>query len=517
MTDLPDVKLRALTNFPVAVTGRAGINVVKINGRWYIDLDVSGFVQNSNIPVDQVANKWITIWDETLNSYQNVPYSLVATAGVASLAGKAGALDIGNGLIFTGDTLETDFLTKTFETRTLAIAATIPGDYNFVRTEGYNQSGDGGGALHKRVSVPAHNANFVSADGAIWELNETRPHIAQFGGFPWDGVVAFSSCPDITPALNKVQPYLAVKGLRALSWGSGIYRFVTKPDTWTYGFYHLAQGRENTHFHRDYVEANGIGSGLFTWSGAQSFGILGGASIVARSGSTGGSMISIISTASVASGFCRFENLNITASSPGSYISPITIDGSAHPNGARTLDFIGSTVFSGTSFAFSGNGNHGLTFLGTLAGTNTTPIQMQGSLGRENTNCQFLLANAAGVDLNWCLQVTIASTEIGDGTGGDVTIASNCAGCIVNAGRIHGTVTNGSATSHVFDGYTGIAYGVKTFHDAPVVPVYTVTTLPPYTPPQGSIIYVSDETGGGVLAFGDGAAWRRVTDRAIVS
>jgi len=33
----------------------------------------------------------------------------------------------------------------------------------------------------------------------------------------------------------------------------------------------------------------------------------------------------------------------------------------------------------------------------------------------------------------------------------------------------------------------------------------------------GAILYVSDEVGGAVLAFSDGASWRRVTDRAVVS
>lgn len=108
MTELPDVKLRALPRFPVAVTGRTAINVVKINGHYYIDLDVSGLVKNSNISADQVAQSWMTIWNETLNAYQNVPYALAATSGVASLDGKTGALDIGDGLKFTGDTLEFD-------------------------------------------------------------------------------------------------------------------------------------------------------------------------------------------------------------------------------------------------------------------------------------------------------------------------------------------------------------------------------------------------------------------------
>lgn len=45
---------------------------------------------------------------------------------------------------------------------------------------------------------------------------------------------------------------------------------------------------------------------------------------------------------------------------------------------------------------------------------------------------------------------------------------------------------------------------------------YTVSSLPPPTSPA-RIIYVSDETGGAVLAFSDGTNWRRVTDRAIVA
>lgn len=47
-------------------------------------------------------------------------------------------------------------------------------------------------------------------------------------------------------------------------------------------------------------------------------------------------------------------------------------------------------------------------------------------------------------------------------------------------------------------------------------PSYTVATLP--TPGRaGRVIFVTDETGGAVLAFDDGSSWRRVTDRAVVS
>lgn len=47
---------------------------------------------------------------------------------------------------------------------------------------------------------------------------------------------------------------------------------------------------------------------------------------------------------------------------------------------------------------------------------------------------------------------------------------------------------------------------------------YTVATVPSAsTRGAGSLIYVSNESGGAVLAFSDGTNWRRVTDRAIIS
>jgi hypothetical protein len=46
--------------------------------------------------------------------------------------------------------------------------------------------------------------------------------------------------------------------------------------------------------------------------------------------------------------------------------------------------------------------------------------------------------------------------------------------------------------------------------------IYTVSTLPTAAT-AAKLIYVSNETGGAVVAFSDGTNWRRVTDRAIVS
>lgn len=49
------------------------------------------------------------------------------------------------------------------------------------------------------------------------------------------------------------------------------------------------------------------------------------------------------------------------------------------------------------------------------------------------------------------------------------------------------------------------------------LPSYTVSGVPAAADWQGSLIYVSNESGGAVPAFSDGTNWRRVTDRAIIS
>lgn len=46
---------------------------------------------------------------------------------------------------------------------------------------------------------------------------------------------------------------------------------------------------------------------------------------------------------------------------------------------------------------------------------------------------------------------------------------------------------------------------------------YRVYQLPAASLWAGASLYVSDEVGGAVNAYSDGANWRRVTDRTVVS
>ena len=72
----------------------------------------------------------------------------------------------------------------------------------------------------------------------------------------------------------------------------------------------------------------------------------------------------------------------------------------------------------------------------------------------------------------------------------------------LTTGGTEGLRVDGNQDTH----FNGVAY----------LNSYTVATLPAATTEAG-LIYVSDESGGPVLAFSDGSNWRRVTDRAVVS
>lgn len=87
---------------------------------------------------------------------------------------------------------------------------------------------------------------------------------------------------------------------------------------------------------------------------------------------------------------------------------------------------------------------------------------------------------------------------------------------------------NDRPTVHVIDedrpyrwnGSTWSAYTLD--HGAltgiPQAPTYTVSGAPSAASAgAGAIIHVSDDVDGAVLAFSDGADWRRVTDRAVIS
>ena len=62
-----------------------------------------------------------------------------------------------------------------------------------------------------------------------------------------------------------------------------------------------------------------------------------------------------------------------------------------------------------------------------------------------------------------------------------------------------------------------ILLNARLLGQAVILPSYTVSALPNASKNKGGMIVVSDESGGFVTAFSDGANWRRTTDRIVVS
>ncbi|MBR0868938.1 hypothetical protein JQ633_01100 [Bradyrhizobium tropiciagri] len=105
-SQVPEVKLKALANFPASVIGRTGIDVTKEGGKFYLDLDYEKFQITPTVPAQDMPNSYNLIWNEERQDFAKVPFALQASPGVASLGGHTGALAIGDGLTFTGETLE---------------------------------------------------------------------------------------------------------------------------------------------------------------------------------------------------------------------------------------------------------------------------------------------------------------------------------------------------------------------------------------------------------------------------
>lgn len=79
MTDFPQLKFKALVNFPAQVSGRVGIDVDIINGAYFIDLDYSGFPVVENLPMQDVPNLNVLLWNSVTNSFLLCPIILLGT------------------------------------------------------------------------------------------------------------------------------------------------------------------------------------------------------------------------------------------------------------------------------------------------------------------------------------------------------------------------------------------------------------------------------------------------------
>jgi hypothetical protein len=172
-------------------------------------------------------------------------------------------------------------------------------------------------------------------------------------------------------------------------------------------------------------------------------------------------------------------------------------------------------VFSATGLAVTGNitGNGA-----SLSGINTfSNIAVSGGNACLADGIADTLTLTAGSGIVLIADaatdtITIATSGSGQSifdTGGDMGLVTQTPIASEDLGLITASVTESYDLGSIVT--SGIIVA-----DALIVPTYTVTTLPPANP-AAQIIFVSNESGGAVLAFSDGTNWRRCTDRAIVT
>ena len=183
-----------------------------------------------------------------------------------------------------------------------------------------------------------------------------------------------------------------------------------------------------------------------------------------------------------------------------------------------TLNLSGSNVTATITLAGGGatTASNGLTKTGDDIALGGTLTKTTGIVGAHsiifNGQTSFAVINAGAINLR-----AITTSVILEAGGGVFTITAS--DTIFQDKRAAG---NQEGIQYSASGYVTqpLSLTTKEWVEAlfavPVkFPSYTVATLPTATAAQQ--IYVSDETGGAVMAFSDGTNWRRCTDRVIVS
>ncbi|MEL6915496.1 MAG: DUF2793 domain-containing protein [Pseudomonadota bacterium] len=124
-------------------------------------------------------------------------------------------------------------------------------------------------------------------------------------------------------------------------------------------------------------------------------------------------------------------------------------------------------------------------------------------LNNEGAGHQLKLNKAAAADTASLLFQTGFSGRAEMGTAGDDNFSIK----VSDDGGLFFTALEADAAS-----------GVVHFPQAVRAANYTVATLPgAASAGAGAMVFVSDASGGAVMAFSDGSDWRRMTDRAVVS
>ena len=227
---------------------------------------------------------------------------------------------------------------------------------------------------------------------------------------------------------------------------------------------------------------------------------VGTGSLFLRSGTTyfqnlAGTKTSIQTNSGGAQTFYHNNSAKLATSASG-----IDVTGTININSAYTLP----TADGSANQVLTTNGSGAVSF----ANIDATP-------GGSNTHVQY---NDEG-SFNGSSAFTYDESEAKLSVGGSV--ASILFETVSDYGAITASVTDSVDYGNLTDSVVALVnsdYGVVETSGGPVeFPRYAVLSVPDASAYIGHMIYVTNETGGPVMAFSDGTNWRRVTDRAVIS
>ena len=89
MTDFPDIKIKALVNFPSTAVGGAGVDITRDGGTFVVDLDYRDFAPPAG-GISDPTHQNALLWNDVTGVYTLAPVSLIASGGAVPEAPNDG-------------------------------------------------------------------------------------------------------------------------------------------------------------------------------------------------------------------------------------------------------------------------------------------------------------------------------------------------------------------------------------------------------------------------------------------
>lgn len=208
-----------------------------------------------------------------------------------------------------------------------------------------------------------------------------------------------------------------------------------------------------------------------------------------------GSKTSAVFSSGGAQTFYHNNNVKLVTTNAG-----IEVTGTVNVNGAYTLPT--SDGSANQVLTTDGSGAVSFATISATPGGSNTQIQYNDG-GAFNGSSAFTYDEAKAK-----LTVGGTTSSILFETVSDYGLVTATASDTVDYGLITATTT----------ALVNSDYGVIETSGGPVeFPRYAVAQVPSASAYIGHMVYITNETGGPVMAFSDGTNWRRVTDRAVIS